>query len=385
MGTSSNAGKEQNRVRIFDTTLRDGMQTPGLAASKCQRVTLAENIASLNPNVMEIGMPANPKDYDLIPDIARAIYDVNPNVAVAMLCRSRDVDFERFEMLAQDMPNKKVLHFYVPISDILMKNSVSMGKSEVLDVVAKYADLAVSKGYDVEFSGEDAAATADFDFLYKVYEKAYASGCNVLNVPDTTGWVASRDYGDRIASLVQAFPDAVLSTHCHNDAGLAIANSLTAVTYGARQVEGTVLGLGERAGNADWLVLACALYAQKESIAPVCNYTSFTDVVKDVAQTLDIGIPFNYPIFGQNAFRTESGGHTNAILKDKSSYYRLDPSFVGTTDELVIGKTSGKHVVADRLQRLGVTVSSLDNVVAKALDYCMEHGSIPDEVLKSYC
>lgn len=378
---NSSRGKS---VEILDTTLRDGMQTPGIGCNLEKRMKIAKEIAKLNPNIMEIGMPANPVDFEMIPKIADAIYKVNPEIKVGILARCNDQDINKTKEVFEKIKNPKHIHLFMPTSVHLMKHSINKGKDEVINAVSEFTKKSLEVTDSVQFTPEDGAATFDRDFLMQVYRSSYAAGCRFFNVADTTGWSSTENFVSLVNDLKDEFYGIKLSCHCHNDSGLAVANSVAGVIKGVTQVEGTVLGIGERAGNVDWMSVVCTLN-QIHSVNSDVNFKDFYPVAGNVGELVGVARPFCYPVVGVNSHRTSSGIHSKAVIGNSKSYHKLPPEEVGAKLELVIGQTSGKHVIESKLNEFNLVSSNLNETIKQVLNHCMENKTISKEELARYC
>lgn len=343
------------KIHVFDTTLRDGEQSPGISLSVRDKLEIAEQLARMGVDVIEAGFPITSQgDFEAVSAIAKQVR----GASVAALARAVDKDIDRaWEAIASAEAPR--IHTFIATSDIHIRHK--LGKTH--DQVVEMAERAVrrAKGYcsDVEFSPED-ATRSDFDFLVRVVRAAIEAGATVINVPDTVGYALPEEFASLIERLRAAVPElddeVILSVHCHNDLGLAVANSLAAVLHGARQVECTVNGIGERAGNAAMEEIVMALDVRfyttgrrtgvrKQEIMRASNL---------VSNLTNYPIQFNKAIVGANAFAHSSGIHTDGMLKDRTTYEIMQPADVGLTESrLVLGKTSGRHGFRAKLAELG--------------------------------
>ncbi len=341
-----------DKVIIFDTTLRDGEQSPGASLTSEEKIKVAEQLERLGVDVIEAGFPiASPDDAKAVSIIGERI----KNSVVCALARCREEDIE-VALRALETAAKPRLHLFLATSEIHRKYKFNKAKDEIIKIAAEKAAFAKKYIDDVEFSPEDATRTEP-DFLLEVATKVAELGVKTINIPDTVGYTIPSEYGPLIKHLRENLPDGVvISVHCHNDLGLAVANSLTAVLNGARQVECTINGIGERAGSASLEEIVMNLAVRKDL------YQLETGVAtKELFRTSRMvssltGVPVqpNKAIIGQNAFRHEAGIHQDGILKNRATYEIMSPEMVGIPEsELVLGKHSGRHALKARLETLG--------------------------------
>ncbi len=346
----------KNRVWIFDTTLRDGEQSPGCSMTVPEKLKIAKKLVELGVDVMEAGFPiASDGDFEAVDAISREF----PWVQVAALARATTGDVER---AAQSLRNAKRprIHTFIATSDIHLKYKLKRSRQQVLDSAVAAVELACRHVDDVEFSAEDGART-DPDYLIEVSRAVVAAGARTVNIPDTVGYSTPEEYGALIARVVEALGDtAVVSVHCHDDLGLAVANSLAAVQAGARQVECTINGIGERAGNCSLEELVMVMKTRNDRYP----YTTgiHTEHLYATSQLLSSIISFgpqpNKAIVGRNAFAHEAGIHQDGYLKEKTTYEIIDPKSVGVPEgKLVLGKHSGRHALTQRCTELNFTLT----------------------------
>jgi 2-isopropylmalate synthase len=353
-----------DRVVVFDTTLRDGEQAPGIALSVSEKVEIAEQLARLGVDVVEAGFPASSEgDFEAVRAIAAGVR----GVTVAALCRSRASDVERAwdAISAAESPR---LHTFISTSPVHREKKLRMTAGEVLEETARSVAHARSLCPDVEFSAEDATRT-ELEFLVDVYTAAVDSGATTINVPDTVGFAMPAEFADILTELRSRVPGAdgvVWSVHCHDDLGLATANSLAALRAGARQVEVCVNGIGERAGNAalEEVVMALRTHRPTLGLTTAVDAREIARTSRLVAMLSGYAMAPNKAVVGANAFAHESGIHQHGVLADRRTYEIMKPEdagFAGT--RIVLGKHSGRHAFADALQRLGVALEgpSLDH------------------------
>ena len=346
---------EQNRVYFFDTTLRDGEQTPGVSLQTPEKIEIAKGLVRLGIDVIEAGFPAaSPGDFDAVQTIAREV----KGTTICGLARANEKDVQKVADALKDAERSR-LHVFIATSEIHMKYKLKMTRQEVLDRVKSILEFAKGKFDEIEFSGED-AARSDLDFLCEVFGVAIAGGATILNVPDTVGYMIPNEFANKIRYIKEHTPGiekAIISVHCHDDLGLANANSLAAIEAGARQVECTVNGLGERAGNVGIEEVVMALKTRHEYFGDLqvnIDTKQFTKLSKLVSRLTGVAVPPNKAIVGSNAFAHESGIHQHGMMSNPETYEIMTPESVGAEKtDLVLGKHSGRHAFADHLAKLG--------------------------------
>ena len=346
---------EQNRVYFFDTTLRDGEQTPGVSLQTPEKIEIAKGLVRLGIDVIEAGFPAaSPGDFEAVQTIAREV----KGTTICGLARANEKDVQKVADALKDAERSR-LHVFIATSEIHMKYKLKMTRQEVLDRVESILEFAKGKFDEIEFSGEDAART-DLDFLCEVFGVAIAGGATIINVPDTVGYMNPNEFGDKIRYIKEhtsGIENAIISVHCHDDLGLANANTLAAIKAGARQVEGTINGLGERAGNVAIEEVVMALKTRHDYFGDLqvnIDTKQFTKVSKLVSRLTGVVVPPNKPIVGSNAFAHESGIHQHGMMSNPETYEIMTPESVGAEKtDLVLGKHSGRHAFADHLAKLG--------------------------------
>ncbi len=341
-----------NRVYIFDTTLRDGEQSPGCSMTVPEKLKMARLLVELGVDIMEAGFPiASDGDFEAVDAVSREY----PWVQVAALARSCTMDVER---AAQSLRNAKRprIHTFIATSEIHLKHKLKKSRQQVLEEAVAAVELARSYVDDVEFSAEDGART-DPDYLEAISKAVVAAGARTVNIPDTVGYSVPSEYGELIGRIVKALGDAaVVSVHCHDDLGLAVANSLAAVEAGARQIECTINGIGERAGNCSLEEVVMAIKTRPDRLPYKTGI--HTEHLYAASQMLTSIITFgpqpNKAIVGRNAFAHEAGIHQDGYLKEKTTYEIIDPKTVGVPEgKLVLGKHSGRHALKQRCTDLG--------------------------------
>jgi len=342
------------RITVFDTSLRDGEQSPGCSMNQQEKLRLAHQLDRLGVDVIEAGFPlASEGDFEAV----RAISAVVRRPIIAALARACRPDIERAWQALQGAARPRI-HVFLATSDIHLQYKLRMTRDQCLSQARDAVRLAKSLCHDVEFSPEDATRT-DPDFLCRVLEAVVEAGATTLNIPDTVGYTMPTEFGDLIATIrrrVRGIEKVTISAHCHNDLGLAVANTLAAIAAGARQVECTINGIGERAGNASLEEIVMAMRVRPD------RYPYETSIVGEhlfgASQLLSeiTGVPVqpNKAITGRNAFAHEAGIHQDGVLKNPLTYEIMTPQSVGVPDStLVLGKHSGRHALAMRCEQLG--------------------------------
>ncbi|MCX6607870.1 MAG: 2-isopropylmalate synthase [Acidobacteria bacterium] len=342
------------RIHIFDTTLRDGEQSPGCSMTVPEKMKMAAKLVELGVDIMEAGFPiASHGDFEAVDAISREFG--NGDLTVAALARSTRLDVERAGEALKRAKRARI-HTFIATSDIHLQYKLRKSREQVLEEAVKAVELARTYTDDVEFSAEDASRT-DPDYLEQVSLAVVAAGASTVNLPDTVGFSVPTEYAAFIGRVVRAIGDkAIVSVHCHDDLGLAVANSLAAVEAGARQIECTINGIGERAGNCS-LEEIVMIFKTRQSILPYETRIN-TEHLFSASQLLTSMITFgpqpNKAIVGDNAFAHEAGIHQDGYLKNKSTYEIIDPKTVGVPEgRLVLGKHSGRHAMASRCLELG--------------------------------
>ena len=352
----------KDNLVIFDTTLRDGEQSPGASMTKDEKVRIAKALEKLRVDVIEAGFAVSSQgDFDAVQAIANTVKDSR----ICSLSRALKGDIEAASQALKGAEAGRI-HTFIATSPIHMKYKLQMEPDQVLDQAISAVKLARGLIDDVEFSLEDASRT-EFDFMCRITEAVIAAGAQTINLPDTVGYTDPGEYGAMIERLLNTVPNAdqaIFSVHCHNDLGLAVANSLAAVKAGARQVECTINGLGERAGNASLEELVMAIRTRKD-IFPVQTKIDTTQIVPTsrlVSSVTGFPVQPNKAIVGANAFAHESGIHQDGILKFRETYEIMKAEDVGwSTNKLSLGKLSGRAAFASRLEELGITFDSKDD------------------------
>ncbi len=343
-----------DQVIIFDTTLRDGEQSPGASMTPSEKLRLAHALDELGVDVMEAGFPiSSPDDFQAVRKIARAVR----RPVIAALARTRPADIDRAAEAIEDAEHPRI-HTFIATSKIHLERKLKISEQECLEQAAQAVERARRYTDDVEFSAEDATRTG-LPFLCKVAEVAVQAGATTINIPDTVGYSHPREIAeifDTLRSEVPRLDSVVLSAHCHDDLGLATANSLAAVEAGARQVECTVNGIGERAGNAALEEIVMMIGVRKDlfDVGTGIHTRRIHPTSRLLTQITGIHPQPNKAIVGRNAFAHEAGIHQDGMLKERSTYEIMDPAMVGVPgSSLVLGKHSGRHALRARFQDLG--------------------------------
>jgi 2-isopropylmalate synthase len=346
------------KVRILDTTLRDGEQSPGFSMNIPEKLRMAKQLEKLGVDIIEAGFPiASKGDFDAVKLIAESI----ENSQVSALARANDKDIDRAWEAIKDARNP-FIHTFISTSDIHLTHQLKKSREEVLEMAVAAVKRAKSYTEDIEFSAMD-STRSDRDYLCQIIEAAIDAGATTINVPDTVGYTIPSEYGDLIKYIIQKVSNidkAVISVHCHNDLGLSTANSIAAVLNGARQIECTINGIGERAGNTSLEEVAMIFFTRKDYAHLETNIK--TEEIYSTSTLLTritgVGVQPNKAIVGANAFAHESGIHTDGLLKDKTTYEIMTPESVGVKkSNIVLGKHSGRHAMREELKKMGYELS----------------------------
>jgi 2-isopropylmalate synthase len=345
-------------VRIFDTTLRDGEQSPGFSMNREEKLRLALQLERLGVDVIEAGFPiASDGDFEASREVACEI----KSSTVAALARAYQPDIDA-GLRAIEPAAKPRLHIFLATSDLHLKHKLRLSREAALDQVGRMIRYARERTGEIEFSAED-ASRSDLAFLAQVLEIAAEAGATILNIPDTVGYSTPEEYAAifrHIAEHTRRFPGIVLSAHCHNDLGLAVANSLAAIAAGARQVECTINGIGERAGNASLEEIAVALEVRRASfgVGTKINLKEIYATSRLLSEITGVSVAPNKAVVGANAFAHEAGIHQDGILKNPLTYEIISPQAVGVpARRLVLGKHSGRNALRAHLLELGFMAS----------------------------
>jgi 2-isopropylmalate synthase len=345
-----------NRVYIFDTTLRDGEQSPGCSMTVPEKLRLARKLVDLGVDILEAGFPiASEGDHEAVDAVSREF----PWVQVAALARANKLDIERAASALKKARRPRI-HTFIATSEIHLKYKFKKSQQQVLEEAVAAVELARNHVDDVEFSAEDATRT-DPDYLEQISRAVVEAGARTVNLPDTVGYSIPEEYGALIGRMARVLGDsAILSVHCHDDLGLAVANSIAAVQAGARQIECTINGIGERAGNAalEEIVMAFKTRHDRLPFETKIVTEQIYSTSQLLAQTITFGPQPNKALVGENAFAHEAGIHQDGYLKERTTYEIIEPRSVGVPEsKLVLGKHSGRHALNKRAEDLGFQLS----------------------------
>jgi len=350
---------KSEKIRIFDTTLRDGEQSPGCSMNLQEKIKMARQLESLGVDIIEAGFPiASDGDFQAV----RAISEICETATVAGLCRTTELDIARAAE-ALKKARKSRIHTFVATSDIHLEYKLQKTRAQVLEMTRNAVRLAKNHADEVEFSAED-ATRSDVEFICEVFAVAVEEGATILNVPDTVGYTLPTEYSNLIRTVkekVVGDKDVTISVHCHNDLGLAVANSLAAVEAGARQVECTINGIGERAGNAslEELVMALVVRSDKMPFAHNIETAQIYPTSQLLSSIISFGVQPNKAIVGRNAFAHEAGIHQHGVLSNPLCYEIMTPQSVGVpSNNIVLGKHSGRHALVARYNELGFELNA---------------------------
>jgi 2-isopropylmalate synthase len=377
---------DPQRIVVFDTTLRDGEQAPGFSMDVPAKVAMARALDNLSVDIIEAGFPiASPADAEAVRQIALAVR----RPVIAALARTRRKDIEEAARALTPAARSRI-HTFLATSDLHLTRKLRMSRDECLESAINAVALARSFTDDVEFSAED-ATRSDRDFLCRVIEAVIAAGCTTVNLPDTVGYATPEDHREFFASVIERVPNshkAVFSAHCHNDLGLAVANSLAAIQGGVRQVECAVNGIGERAGNASLEEIVMALRVRQDVLPydTAIRSEGLFGASQLLSQITSEPVQANKAIVGRNAFAHEAGIHQDGVLKDVKTYEIMRPEDVGQSvaSRLVLGRHSGRHAVQCRCDALGfsLTTSEIDQVYHAVISLGEHRKAIADGDLR---
>ena len=375
-----------DRVLIFDTTLRDGEQAPGFSMDLHAKLKLAHALEELGVDILEAGFPqASPDDFNAVAKIAQSL--TKTTVAGLARCIPGDIDSCA---RALEGARRSRIHLFLSTSPLHREHKLGMSKQQVVEATVRSVERARQLCHEVEFSAEDALRTEP-DFLVEVFNAAAAAGATTLNAPDTVGYTTPAEMFELFTYLrknVRNAENLIFSSHCHNDLGMAVANSLAAVSAGARQMECTINGIGERAGNAalEELVMALKVRAPHFGVSTGIDTRKLYPTSRLLTQLTGQGVPRNKAIVGDNAFAHESGIHQHGMLKHRGTYEIMHPQDVGIAEtSLVLGKHSGRHALRERLQKLGHTPddATLDGIFARFKTLADQRRDIHDDDLQA--
>ncbi|MCP4648998.1 MAG: 2-isopropylmalate synthase [PVC group bacterium] len=375
------------KIVVFDTTLRDGEQAPGASLTDQEKLEVAHQLVRLGVDVIEAGFPiSSPGDFNSVKQIAKQV----KGATICGLARSLNKDIES-AAAALKPAKKKRIHVFLATSKIHMKYKLKKAESEIVKIAQSAVKHACKFTDDVQFSPEDASRT-ERDFLFRVIESVIKAGATTVNIPDTVGYAQPDEFGDLIKAICNNVPNinkAVIAVHCHNDLGLAVANSLAAIRNGAGQVECTINGIGERAGNAALEEIVLSLLTRKDMFRDRSTRIKTKEIYKTsrlVSKLTGFAVAPNKAIVGGNAFRHESGIHQDGVLKKRQTYEIISPETVGFYGEgLVLGKHSGRHALSERLKSLGFKLNKqqLEKAFSKFKDLADKKKEVFEEDLIS--
>lgn len=376
-----------DQVRIFDTTLRDGEQAARINLNKGEKLQIARQLARLGVDVIEAGFPASSQgDFESVQAIAR---EFKGGPIIAGLARTKKEDIARAGEAVKDADRPRI-HTFIATSPIHMEYKLKMTKEEVLSEVKEAVGFARTLVDDVEFSAED-ASRSEIPFLIEVFKTAVEAGATTLNIPDTVGYAQPDEFYNFVSEIIKGVnppANVIWSVHCHNDLGLAVANSLAAVRAGVRQVECTINGLGERAGNASMEEIVMAMNTRTDQYPAKAGLdtTKLYSTSKLVASLTGVVVQPNKAVVGQNAFAHEAGIHQHGMLCNRATYEIMTPETVGApSSDLVLGKHSGRHAFKDRVESLGYALSKDDMEVAfkEFKDLCDKKKDVSDSDIEA--
>ena len=377
-----------DRVIIFDTTLRDGEQAPGFSMNVVEKLEMARQLARLNVDVIEAGFPiSSDEDFEAVREVAKTVGQLDQAPSICGLSRVSLGDIDRCWEAVKHAKRPRI-HTFVATSDIHLKYKLRKSRAEVLKAAAEAVRHARGYCEDVEFSPED-ASRSDFDYMCEVLEAVIDAGARTINIPDTVGYAMQREWGERIARIrerVRNSHKAVISVHCHNDLGQAVANSLVGIQNGARQVECTINGIGERAGNASLEEIVMALRTRQDvfGIATGVRTEEIYRASKLLSHITGVHVQPNKAVVGENAFAHEAGIHQDGVIKEKLTYEIMRPEDIGrASNKLVLGKHSGRHAFKIRLKELGFDLegAELDKAFKRFKDLADKKKEVYDEDL----
>lgn len=372
----------EKRISIFDTTLRDGEQSPGYSMNQDEKIRMARQLEKLQVDVMEAGFPiASEGDYQTVREIGKVIKESH----VAALCRTRLGDIDRAAK-ALEFAAKPRIHTFIATSDIHMKYKLKKTREEVIEAAISAVEHARKFCDEVEFSAED-ASRSDPEFLYQIFTAAIEAGATIINVPDTVGYALPWEYGELIKNIHSHVPNidkAIISVHCHNDLGLAVANSLAGIRNGALQIECTINGIGERAGNASLEEIAMVMKTRQKDFPEYTNIKTEEIFTSSnlLAEITGKGVQPNKAIVGENAFAHEAGIHQHGVLNNPMTYEIMTPQSVGiSANRIILGKHSGRYALRQKVESLGYNLNNeeLDKVYQKFTTLADKKKIVPDK------
>ncbi len=375
-----------DRLLIFDTTLRDGEQAPGIALSPTEKVAIARQLARLQVDIIEAGFAASsPGDFEAVSRIAREV----KGPTIASLARTHPDDIDKAAEAIKEAESRRI-HVFIATSAIHMESMLRMTESEVMTAVVESVKRAKSYCDDIEFSPQDATRTNP-DFVVATCQAAVKAGATTINIPDTVGYAMPADFVElmtRVYNEVRAGnEDVVISTHCHNDLGMAVANSLSAIHAGARQIEGAINGIGERAGNTSTEEIIMAIKTREDyfGVEIGADTTQIVETSRLVSRLTGYPLQYNKAVVGRNAFAHESGIHQHGVLRDRLTYEIMDPEMIGHHSSIILGKHSGRAAFADALSKMDINLE--DDDFTRAFDRFKEladrKGKITEEGIRA--
>ncbi|MGM0545333.1 MAG: 2-isopropylmalate synthase [Bacteroidota bacterium] len=369
-------------INIFDTTLRDGEQSPGFSMNQDEKLRLAHQLERMQADVIEAGFPiASEGDFNTVREISKNI----TKSTVAALCRTTPKDIERAAESLEPAAKPRI-HTFIATSDIHMEYKLKKNREEVLESAVKAVELSKEYCDEVEFSAED-ASRSDPEFLYQIFEAVIDAGADVINVPDTVGYAMPWEFGQLIKNIRAEVPnidEAILSVHCHNDLGVAVANSLMALKHGAQQIECTINGIGERAGNASLEEIVMAIATREKKMSTNIVTEQIVPSSRLLSEITGHRVQPNKAIVGENAFAHEAGIHQHGVLNNPMTYEIMTPTSVGLkSNKIVLGKHSGRFALNKKLQKMGYSLAKdeLNQVYMKFTDLADEQKKVSENDL----
>ncbi len=372
------------KIHVFDTTLRDGEQSPGASMTVEQKLEVAIQLSRLGIDIIEAGFPiSSPHQF-------KACQVISENVkgtSIAALARAVEKDIDRAADAIAKAEHPRI-HTFIATSPIHMRHKLNKEPDQVIEMAESAVSYARTKAAEVEFSPED-GTRSEIEFLCRIIERVIKAGAGIINIPDTVGYTTPGEFASFITAIMEGVPNmdkALLSVHCHNDLGLGVANTITAIEHGARQIEVTINGIGERAGNAALEEVVMALNVRKDRypFTTSINTKEIYNTSRLVSSIIGFPIPRNKPIVGENAFSHEAGIHQDGMLKHRETYEIMTPESVGKdASNIVLGRHSGKHGFSQRLNKLGMTLSNeeLEAAYQRFLDLSDRKKEVYDEDL----
>ena len=382
---------DRNTVLIFDTTLRDGEQSPGATLNLAEKLEIGRQLARLGVDIIEAGFPiASPGDFEAVTRLAQDVGQLENSPVIAGLARANKMDIDR-SWAAVQWAKKPRIHTFIATSDIHLQHKLRITRNDCLEQVGEMVSYARNLCANVEFSPED-AGRSDPEFMWQVLSIAIQAGATTLNIPDTVGYCTPEEYAAMIRGIVKNVPgieNAIISAHCHNDLGLATANTLAGIEAGVRQAEVTINGIGERAGNTSLEEVVMALHTRKQHFNNLRTNIDTTQLVRTsrmVSAMTSINVQPNKAIVGANAFAHEAGIHQDGMLKNPLTYEIMRPEMVGWSEtNLVLGKHSGRHGFSERLKMLGyeLTREELDKAFERFKVLCDKKKTVTEADLEA--